>query len=269
MTGADAMDVDRYLGRIGLEPGEVRSQSLDSLTTIQRAHVESVPFETLAITGHPWHDALGEGVILEQAELFQKVVEEHRGGFCYELNGLCNWLLADLGFDVDQVVGAVLTDGEPCPPANHLTTIVTLDRRYLVDVGLGVPPMRQPLPLTGSVREDRTGVAWRATESSRPDADYLTQYRVGDGEWVDRYVIRTVPRELSYVEATCEYLTTAPESPFTGDPVVTIGTADGYAKLTPDTLTRFADGDEHNREVTPTEWDDLLDETFGLRVSRG
>lgn len=258
------MDPQRYLDRLDVDPAAVDEPTRSALAALQRAHVRSIPFETVAVAGHPHEDRGGAGVSLELPAMFEKLVDEKRGGFCYELNGSFAWLLDELGYDVERVAGAVLQDGVPEPPANHLTTIVTLDRRYVVDVGLGVPPMRRPLPLDGTPVTDEVGVTWRAVESDRPDADYLTQYRVGDDSWADRYVFRAVPRELSYVEATCEYLTSAPESPFTGEPVLSRATATGYVKLDADSLTRLVDGQEWTESVAAEEWDDIAREQFGL-----
>lgn len=258
------MDADPYLERIGVEPDRLGEPSVDALASLQRAHVTTVPFENLSIVGHPTAAAPGPGVTLDERVIYEKIVGTGRGGFCYELNGLFNWLLEELGYDVDRVVGAVLQDGQPIPPANHLTSVVRLDRPYVVDVGLGVPPMRLPTPLDGTPRRDEAGVAWRVVESDRPDAEFLTQYRLGDDEWTDRYAFRTTPRDLSYVAATCEYLTSAPESPFTGDPIVSIATATGYVKLTADERTRLVDGETVTEPVPQDEWNDLLRTEFGL-----
>ncbi|WP_340100190.1 arylamine N-acetyltransferase family protein [Salinibaculum salinum] len=260
------MDVDRYLSRIGLNPDALSEHSVEGLARIQRAHVRSVPFENLSITGDPFTGDPGEGVTLSLQTLYQKIVEDERGGYCFELNGLFGWLLAEGGFEADRIAARVLgEDGDARPPANHHAHVVTLDRRYLVDAGLGVPTMRQPLPLDGSPRTDEAGVTWRVVESDRPDADYLTQFRMpGDDDWTDRYVFRERPRELAFFEATCEYLASAPESPFTGAPVVSIATADGHKKLSRETLT-VSDGETTERPVAAHEWHDVLETEFGLR----
>lgn len=258
------MNAERYLERIGVDPASVTAPDRETLERLQRAHATSVPFETLAITGHPWDGRGGDGVVLDPETLYEKIVERRRGGFCYELNGLFSTLLAELGYEVDRLAGAVLQDGEPTPPANHLTSRVTLDRAYIVDVGLGSLPIRRPLPLDGEPRRDGAGVAWRAIESDRPDHDILTQYRYGSEDWTDRYVCRLTPRSLSYVAATCEYLTAAPESPFTGDPVLTMGTDDGYVKLTPESLTRWIGGEERTEAVDRDEWEEHVETTFGV-----
>lgn len=256
------MSPERYLERLGVD--HPLSPTLETLATLQRTHVNTVPFETLAITGDPWRDRSGSGISLDIDDLLAKIVRDGRGGFCYELNEAFRWLLDELGFDVTRLAAAVLVDGEPCPPANHLFSLVTLDRPYLADVGLGGCPMRVPLPLDGAVREDQAGIHWRVSECARPDAAYVTQYRFGDDDWTDRYVFDAVPRDLDYVRATCEYLATAPESGFTGDPILTIGTPDGYAKLTTEQFTQYVAGEEYTRSIEPAEWDALVADQFGL-----
>jgi N-hydroxyarylamine O-acetyltransferase len=273
---------DSYLARIGLDSDVVRETDFETLARLQRAHVTSVPFETLSITGDPFGGASDEaerrdgertgerdveGVVLTLPHLYEKVVERERGGFCFELNGLFGWLLTDIGFDADRIAAGMLgDDGDPRPPANHHANLVSLDRSYVVDVGTGTPPIRRPIPLDGSAVTDAAEVEWRVVESDRPDAEYMTQYREPTAEeWADRYIFDATPRKLSYFEATCDYLATAPESTFTGDPVVAMATENGHKKLSHGTLTRSERGDETEYEVGDDEWHDVLESEFGLR----
>jgi N-hydroxyarylamine O-acetyltransferase len=262
------VDPDRYLARLGLDRDAVREHTVGSLGRLQRAHVLTVPFENLAIVGDPFADEQGPGVTLALPALYAKFVEHERGGYCFELNGLFGWLLSELGFSSERIAGRVVRDDDSArPPANHHAHVVSLDRRYVVDAGLGVPTMRRPLPLDGTERTDEAGVSWRIVESDRPDADYLTQVRTPDDEdWTDRYVFRDRPRDLSFFAATCEYLASAPESPFTGDPVVSIATPEGHKKLSRDRLIVRADGRREEREVPPAEWHDILASEFGLQL---
>jgi len=287
------MDHGRYLSRLGFDPSGEPRTDLDTLARLQQAHVTTIPFETLSITGDPFGAREGARISLALPDLYGKIVERRRGGFCYELNGLFGWLLGELGFDVERRAAMVVTDGEARPPANHLTHVVTLDRRYLADVGLGTPTMRRPLPIDGTpTRPDAAGVAWRVIESDRPDADFVTQFRRmsesdrsraidesngtdasggSDGiggrgaEWVDRYVFRDVPREAGFFDATCEYLASAPESPFTGTPIVTIATENGHLRLGPDRLTRITNSQRTSRSLSSDEWYATLESEFGIR----
>jgi N-hydroxyarylamine O-acetyltransferase len=263
--GATEMDPERYLERIGVDPRTVEIDR-ETLERLQRAHVTSVPFETLSITGHPEDGGDGPGVSPAIPASYEKIVDRERGGFCYELNGPFGWLLSALGFDVDTAAARVVEDEDGVElPANHRTNLVHLGETYVADVGMGVPTMRRPLPVEGRPVEDGVGVAWRVVESDRPDADYRTQYRTPrDDGWQDRYQFDTTPRNTSFFAATCEYLQTAPESGFTGDPVVSIATESGHEKLKPDRFVRYEGGTRAERKVTPAEFDELLGSAFGL-----
>jgi N-hydroxyarylamine O-acetyltransferase len=253
-------DADAYLARLGLGRADVAAADHDALSRLQRAHVTSVPFETLSITGAPGDDG-GEGVDLSLPHLYEKVVDRERGGFCFELNGAFGWLLAELGFDADRVAGRV----SDSPPANHHAFVVHLDRDYVVDVGLGGTRVRRPVPIDGAAVEDAAGYAWRVRPHGRPDLDYRVEARgPGDDEFGTRYGFDATPRPLSYFAATCDYLGSAPESPFTGDPSVSVATPDGRKKLTADELLRVERGEETREPVAPGEWVDVLAAEFGL-----
>lgn len=261
------VDRARYLDRIGL-PSKEPVDGLAGLERLQHAHVTTVPFENLAIVGHPFADRHSPGVTLELESLYAKIVERGRGGFCYELNGLFGWLLDELGYPTDRLAAMVIgDDGDVQPPANHHTLLVTLDRPYVVDVGLGIPTIRRPIPLDGESVRDATGTEWRVVSSDRPDTDYLTQFReTDDTDWTDRYYFDTTPRDLGYFRASCDFLQSAPESPFTGDPIVTLATTDGHLKLTRDSLTRRVGGENRRERVGADDWETVLKREFGLSI---
>lgn len=263
-------DVAPYLQRLGLGPKTTITPDLAFLRRLQSAHVTTVPFENLEIVGDP-HDpatedtvAPGPGIDLSIPALSEKLLDRERGGYCFELNGLFTTLLEELGYDADRVAARV-TDGITVP-ANHHSIVVTLDQRYVVDVGTGAPMLRQPIPFDGSVVESTSGVEWRVTDCPRPDEDFQAQYRKSAvDEWTIRYVFSHEPRDLSYFHATNEYLSTAPESTFTQGPTVQIATTDGYLKLTPDVLVDPLT-DETLRPVDSADWHDALASEFGISL---
>ncbi len=263
------MNVDAYLHRTGVDPDTVTEPDFETLERLQRAHITSVPFENLAIVGDPHGTFEGDGVVLSVPHLYEKIVERGRGGFCFELNGLFCSLLVELGYDAERVAARVINDGDARPPANHHSITVQLDRRYVVDIGLGTPKMRRPVPIDGDLVEC-VDTEWRIVESDRPDEDYLVQARDPvDEEWDGRYLFTDEPRDLAYFRATCDFLQTSPESTFTGDPIVNIATETGYLKCSTDTFTRVGDDETIDRLLTEDEWYETLDEAFDLRLPVG
>ena len=273
------MDTDAYLDRLGLDPARVRSGGAEgdggpaheTVALLQRAHVTSVPFETLSVTGDPYGPYEGEAVDVDPARAVEKLTRRDRGGWCFELNGAFTHLLDALGADPTPLAARMLgEDGEATPPANHRIVLLDLDGPHVVDVGMGSPMLRDPLPLDGPPVTAVTGHTWRIVASGRPDADYLTQYRPPDAdEWTDRYVFRTTPRESAYFAPTAEFLATAPESPFTDGPVAVRGTEDGHLVLGADSFTRWRRGERvEQRTVDPDDWRHLLTSRFGIELPR-
>ena len=88
------MNVQKYLERIGIV--EISEPSINFLKQLQAAHLLNIPFENLDIH-------YGNEIILDISKLYEKIVINGRGGFCYELNGLFCELLILLGFKVRRI----------------------------------------------------------------------------------------------------------------------------------------------------------------------
>lgn len=255
-SGATDVDVGAYLGRIeavGLPDVDV---GYDLLAALQRRHLLTVPFENLDVVA-------GEPITLDRAAFAEKIVERERGGFCYELNGLFAGLLSALGFETRMVGGRVTrSDGSLGPPGDHLAIVVDLDDPYLVDVGFG-DFARVPLPMTGEPISD-VGGTWRVrVDPDDPDA-FLAQSWSEDG-WRTEYAFTTETRQLEFFAEACQHHQTAPESPFVGEPVVTIATETGRVTLRPGTLTVTDHGLKRTQTVpTAEEREQILRERFGI-----
>ncbi|WP_425499135.1 arylamine N-acetyltransferase family protein [Natronosalvus rutilus] len=263
------MNADRYRERIGLEEVATIETDLDTLQTVVSAHVTSVPFENLDIVGHPHGDYAGNGVSLYLPDLYAKIVNHRRGGFCFEINGLFNWFLTELGFDADRCAARIGgdTDSLGRPPANHHTNVVQLDRDYLVDVATGTPQVREPIPLDGTPIEDATGVCWRVLPSEMPLADYTLQKRHPNADdWELRYRFQRQPRMLNYFEATCDFLANQPNGTFTTGPIIKRSTPTGWVSLDADTLTRKSGTEKTETEVSADEWDEVLKREFDIQL---
>lgn len=127
-----------YLERIGYD-GPVAAD-LACLTAIHRRHLLAIPYENLDVQ-------LREPLDLDPARIYDKLVVRRRGGWCYEMNGLLGWALAEIGFRVTRMVGGVLraVHGDAAL-GNHLVLRVDLGEPWVADVGLG-DGVLEPLPL--------------------------------------------------------------------------------------------------------------------------
>ncbi|MDN3397815.1 arylamine N-acetyltransferase [Psychrobacter sp. APC 3426] len=133
-----------YLQQLGFTESEIDKPikpNLDTLKRLQMAHLTQYPFQSVTTILDRPND-------LEEASIYDKVVERRLGGYCYELNGLFLALLRHLGYEARIITGVVILDNqlERRNARTHMAIIVTIDRQnYLVDVGFGGLVPTEPL----------------------------------------------------------------------------------------------------------------------------
>lgn len=193
------MNLDTYLENIWFA-GDPKPD-LDTLKQIHRQHLLTIPFENLDVQ-------LGRTVDLDIRRIYSKLVEQGRGGWCYEMNGLLEWALKEIGFDVMRMAGGVWRAGRgDSVLGNHLLLCVQLDQPWIADVGFG-DGIFEPVPLTPHVFEQR-GFSYRLERLE----DYWRLHNHAGGA-ADSYDFRHAPADEELFAQKCRWLSTAAESPF-------------------------------------------------------
>ncbi len=243
--------VAKYLKRLNVKK-EVQAD-LASLAYLQNQHLLTVPFENLDVMNKVY-------IPLAVDTFYQKIVENQRGGFCYELNGLFQWLLNQLGF-ASFLSGATLYRGEGAwgRPQSHAVQIVHLDQPYLVDVGFG-NSARTPLPFNGETRKDVSGL-YRLIQG---EGGYYHKQRKEKGAWRTLYRFKNKEMKLFEFKEACHRVQTSPDSHFTQRLLVTIATETGRKTLAKNTLTITEREQVKKIEVGAKDIPELLKTEFGL-----
>lgn len=181
--GPATIDVDAYLARIDYDgPRHVDRATLDAL---HLAHLRTVPFENLDVYQQI-------PVTTDRTHSVAKIVDRHRGGWCFELNGAFGGLLTALGFQVRNLAAAVQLGG-PTDVVDHLCLEVVLDEPLLVDVGFG-DGFVQPLSLNRTGPQDGGG---GGPYELVPSPKGTTLTRVVDGVAAPQYRFTRVARDLA------------------------------------------------------------------------
>lgn len=257
---------EQYLERLGFDqPPPVDGEGLRAL---HLAHLLTFPVENLDIH-------LGRTIVLDGAAIVTKLLDQGRGGYCYELNSAFGSLLASLGFDVDLLEARVY-GGEGGDELgirfDHACLIVRLggdtgtddntgadigdhgDR--LADVGFG-SCFLEPILLTPGV------------DQADPTGTYRLDGR-HDG-WLDllrndgpQYRLSPEPRTLEDFTEGNRYQQTSPSSPFTANTVCSLATERGRVTLRGLQLIETVDGERTERELGPDEVGPVLAARFGV-----
>lgn len=252
------MNQAEYLKRIdyygSLEP------SLRVLKKLQKQHLLTVPFENLDIH-------FGRSIELNLAGIFDKVVRQRRGGFCYELNGLFSELLLSIGFEVRRVSARVYRGNNRYGQEfDHLASVIKIDgHEYLSDVGFGEFTF-EPLQLAlDTIQTDQRGQYF----IDRYKQDYLRVNKLDEGRSIPQYIFSTCERKLIEFQDMCHYHQVSPDSHFTQKKMISLPTENGRITVAGDIL-KVTEGDSVTEIVLENEKTFLvsLQRYFGVEIDK-
>lgn len=251
------MKLRNYLQRVGYSGG--LRPSTDTLATLLRCHVLSIPFENLDVQ-------LGIPVSNDVEAAFDKIVRRGRGGWCYEQNGLFGWALSEIGFDVTRVAAAVRRDerGDDAL-ANHLCLVVrspdSPESVRLADVGFG-GSMIEPIPIEASQYEQ---TPFRIGLRQLDDGHW--QFREESGADSVSYDFLVESGDESAMSEKCRQLQTDPNSSFVLNLVAQQRTPETHIVLRGRVFTtNTASGKTTRLLQSPGDLTDALNDVFQLDV---
>jgi N-hydroxyarylamine O-acetyltransferase len=258
LEGDQSVNAERYLARIGAEKTSPRAD-LVWLKLLQRQHLLNVPFENLDIH---WK----RPILLDTGAFYRKIVEENRGGFCYELNGLFNELLRELGFET-RLLSARVSDGQGnfSPEYDHAAILVDLGEiQYIADVGFGSFSV-EPLKLETDVEQtDAAGIFL----VRRYDDETFEIAKKEDLGWRTEYIFTPLGHDLPEFEERCRWHQTSPDSHFMKNKICSLLTVTGRKTLTD---SKYIVTTETGKVGVPVlsseEFDQILLKEFGINMT--
>lgn len=253
-AATNVVDLDAYLRRIGFPalapdasgaaggaavargqvtdaPAPKPPPTLDTLRTIARLHPAAIPFENL-------NPLLRWPVKLDLASLQQKLIQDARGGWCFEQNGLLLQVLRALGFTVTGLAGRVVWNqsDEAITPRTHMVLKVDLeDGARLVDVGFGGMTLTGPMTFDLDVVQATPHESYRLT---RRQEDLYLQVSLADS-WRTLYRFSLQEQYPIDYEISNWYLCTHPDSHFLKGLVAARAAADRRYSMRNNQLTEY------------------------------
>lgn len=255
----NSLDISAYLERINYkEPVDV---SFDTLRRLHTAHVFNIPFENLDIH-------LDREISLEPDVLFNKIVLNKRGGYCFELNGFFALVLQEIGFDVRYLMARVMNSSNPYTairPKSHQLLLVSIDdRQWIADVGFGGNGLIAPLLLEEGLVEQQFSEKFRLAIDKT--YGYLLQCEI-QNEWQSLYAFTLEPYlPVDYI-AVNYYCSTSPDSIFTQKRICSKPTTKGRILLVDMELKIRNNGKTERAKVRNMgEYTAMLKHHFGIDI---
>ena len=179
------------------------------------------------------------------------------------MNGLFEWALREIGFDVVRLSGAVRRDERGDDAfGTHLVLAVKLDQLWFVDVGFS-DGMIEPVPLQQQVFCQQ---GFRFRLEQRPDRSWrFYNHEHGACKSFDFFL---EPADEQLFHEKCHWLSTSSDSLFSKEPFVFIYTKNGYEILTGRKIKQVTNkGFKEWRIQSESEYKHHLKTVFSLEVS--
>lgn len=248
--------LEKYLVRVGLlgrpKPTETGMRQL------HYAQHRTIPFENFDVI-------LGREIKLSEEAIFQKLVTNNRGGYCFELNGIMLSVLQTLGFEARSLLGRVHLSGKATGRSHQVTLVIIEGQKWLVDVGFGSQTPRSPLP----IELDKEFSTDLQTYRFRNDPWYGFMLQIqDDNEWVDLYSL-----DMGFV---CDgdidygnyYTSTSSNSVFTSSCIASLPIQDGIITLLNNKLKiQSKNGIEEITLLNERLFFQEVEKNFGLNLS--
>lgn len=130
--------VENYLTQLNIN---TTLTGLSLISHIKAQHIATLPFSSCNVI-------LNANLSLDAEALFERVVFNRTGGYCFEHNKVMYLVLKYLGFSVKPLIARVLLDGNEDNGRLHRVTLLTFEgEQYLIDVGFGAMNPRFIVPL--------------------------------------------------------------------------------------------------------------------------
>jgi N-hydroxyarylamine O-acetyltransferase len=251
------MDISGYLRRINYNG--IVYRDLETLRELQHNHVFAIPFETLDI-----HNQIP--IFLQINFLYQKVISDRRGGYCYELNVLFHHLLNHCGFKVTMIAGRLHHGNNKYGrDFEHMALMVELNgRKWLVDVGYGDFSLAPLAIAPGEIQSDGRNYYQIIDPVTVDGRQYLgvAKWNAGKQDFKMDYIFTLTPRVIEDFDAMNEFHQTSPESHFARGLICTLPTTEGRISLIKNKMIRTENGKRQIKIVQDEDHRDKLLEKY-------
>lgn len=253
-------NIELFFERIGLNRNTVVKHNGEFLKAVHYNAVVSIAYENLDILDNM-------SLSLEPEDLFEKIVKNRRGGYCFEVNGLLSYILKEMGFEVTDYFARFLRGEPEIPMRRHRVMSVKCDDGvYFCDIGIGQSAPRFPLKIEEGLMQTQFGETYKFEKDSELG---WVLYDFKD-EWRP-FISFTEEKkyEVDFIQPSF-YCEKHPDSPFNKHPIIAIKTEDGRKTINNREYKVFeADNVAHIEEnISNDRFYELLEKEFKIKYKK-
>lgn len=249
------MIIEKYINRLSLNNSRLKP-SKKNLEYLSKAHLQCIPFENLDIH-------LKKPILLNQEYLSYKLLNQRRGGYCFELNGLFQIFLQQLGYEARLISAQVFNNTQGYSPEfDHAAILVTIDNEtFLVDVGFG-DFTQVPLNIN---RANNQSDGHKEFNFQQTIDDFVV-CEVNSQQAKPLYRFQKISRNLADFEIRNQFHQYSLDSHFHKKKLITRVTDTGRVTLTDNQLIIYKNGKKSEETIRPSEFKYYLFQYFKIKI---
>lgn len=255
-------DTEAYLSRINMGKSVVVPDK-ETLDAIIYAHQCSIAFENLDVNRYK------KNIELDTESLFNKIIKNKRGGYCFELNNIFYSLLKALKYDIYPCMVKVCKENEIYVPALHRGSIVKFpDGFYYCDVGFGGPMPAGAVKFEENTLQNIRGEYFRFHQENE---HWWILSRI-DGRGIEENVMKicvnpAAQEDFIALNHLCSCHSQKDFNFFTDNTMANIRTPNGHYSILNDIFIQEADGVRTESKISSdSELIKLLREKFDIHI---
>lgn len=257
------MDIVKLENYLQIDSNRYDEPSVEALNDYATRFMLTVPFENIDVQN-------GKPISVDIDALFNKIVHDKRGGFCYELNSFFKAYLLQKGFNPMLMSATIHTPGGGRSlNGSHASLVVSInDEFYVTDVGFGDLPLHA-MPITSSEHTqlvtDINGTFRAIFENEHKELFYVQKFE--NDNWNTKYEAEFKPKQIEDFNNSIKYNQTNPDSIFVEHLLITMPQSFGRATMSENHLTLTRNSTLEKFDVTKDNYKDFLAKYFGLNVT--
>lgn len=180
---------------------------------VLRKFADTFPFENLDVLNQKETEITPEFVQ-------EKLLQNRRGGLCYEINSFLYLVLKHLGFNVSLGIGTVNKDGNWAINRTHTIVLLMFNgKKYIADGGYGNRLALHPLDLDGRIVTSPAG-SFRLRTVKTEKGSIALEIRNQKGDWDVHYAFDWNPAPWQELNRIRHDIHHHPNSGFNKKPLI-------------------------------------------------
>ncbi|MEX5652362.1 arylamine N-acetyltransferase [Staphylococcus cohnii species complex 1658] len=257
------MNVKGLENHLKIDAREFETPTLEALNYYIEHYMLTVPFENIDV-----QNKVKISVAVD--DIYDKIVRQNRGGYCYEMNHLFQSYLNKKGFDARIVSATIHTPGGGrSQRGSHVSLLVCIDGvDYVADVGFGDLPIHV-MPITSAentnIIEDKSGTFRAIFQNEQHDSFFVQKWE--GNQWHTKYEAGLSGKRIQDFAENIEYNQTNPNSIFVKRLIITMPKSYGRVTMSQNYLTITKGDKKEKTEITAQNYRSILKKYFNLDVT--